>query len=112
MLLVLLRSLTHLIAFFDFPDLLGFSFIFFQVPLVVVGNKCDLESERNVNAVEGRELAKTFGCPFLETSAKTRVNVEEVCQFKGLFVVFWTSTESPSLPTHLLIISGFLRFGP
>eukprot|EP01086_Lenisia_limosa_P008480 TRINITY_DN2_c0_g3_i1.p1 TRINITY_DN2_c0_g3~~TRINITY_DN2_c0_g3_i1.p1 ORF type:complete len:187 (-),score=73.97 TRINITY_DN2_c0_g3_i1:103-663(-) len=48
-----------------------------KVPLVVVGNKCDLESERNVNAVEGRELAKTFGCPFLETSAKTRVNVEE-----------------------------------
>ncbi len=30
-----------------------------------------------VSVVEGRDLAKTFGVPFMETSAKTRVNVEE-----------------------------------
>jgi len=48
-----------------------------QVPMIIVGNKCDLESERQVTQSEGRDLAKSFGCPFMETSAKTRVNVEE-----------------------------------
>jgi len=48
-----------------------------KVPMVVVGNKCDLESERQVSKAEGQDLAKSFGCPFLETSAKSRINVEE-----------------------------------
>jgi len=46
-------------------------------PLVICGNKCDLESERQVSKAEGQELAKSFGAPFMETSAKARVNVEE-----------------------------------
>ena len=48
-----------------------------KVPMVLVGNKCDLESERQVTTGEGQDLAKSFGCPFFESSAKTRVNVEE-----------------------------------
>lgn len=48
-----------------------------KVPMVIVGNKCDLESDRQVSLVEGRDLAKSYGVPFFETSAKTRVNVEE-----------------------------------
>ncbi|EPS43320.1 hypothetical protein H072_2692 [Dactylellina haptotyla CBS 200.50] len=46
-------------------------------PLVVVGNKCDLETDRQVSTQEGRSLADSFGCPFLETSAKARINVDE-----------------------------------
>ncbi|KAJ8663548.1 Ras-like protein 3 [Lichtheimia ornata] len=46
-------------------------------PMVLVGNKCDLESERQVSSQEGRDLAKTFGCPFSETSAKQRIGVDE-----------------------------------
>eukprot|EP01125_Pyxidicula_operculata_P004453 TRINITY_DN1686_c0_g1_i2.p1 TRINITY_DN1686_c0_g1~~TRINITY_DN1686_c0_g1_i2.p1 ORF type:complete len:120 (+),score=33.40 TRINITY_DN1686_c0_g1_i2:428-787(+) len=46
-------------------------------PMVIVGNKCDLEDQREVTTDEGAELSKTIGCPFFETSAKTRVNVEE-----------------------------------
>jgi len=46
-------------------------------PIMIVGNKCDLESERQVSAQEGRELAKQFGCKFLETSAKLKINVDE-----------------------------------
>lgn len=49
-----------------------------QVPFVLVGNKCDLEATRVVSAVEGAELAKTWNCPFIETSAKTNVNIEEL----------------------------------
>lgn len=48
-----------------------------HVPMVVVGNKSDLESERQVSSQEGQDLARNFGSPFFETSAKTRVNVEE-----------------------------------
>jgi GTPase KRas protein len=48
-----------------------------RVPMVLVGNKCDLESERQVTTGEGQDLAKSFGCPFFESSAKTRINVEE-----------------------------------
>ncbi|KAF0496906.1 ras-domain-containing protein [Gigaspora margarita] len=39
-------------------------------PTIVVGNKCDLEMERQVSEQEGRELAKQFNCKFIETSAK------------------------------------------
>jgi GTPase KRas protein len=30
-----------------------------------------------VNTQEGKDLSKSLGCPFLETSAKARINVEE-----------------------------------
>ncbi|SCV74135.1 BQ2448_6567 [Microbotryum intermedium] len=46
-------------------------------PVILVANKCDLEYERKVDSQEGRELAKQFGCRFIETSAKQRLNVEE-----------------------------------
>src|SRR3990167_1332337 len=48
-----------------------------NVPMILVGNKCDLEEERHVTTAEGQDLAKSFACPFFETSAKTRINVEE-----------------------------------
>ncbi|KNG80937.1 Ras-like protein [Aspergillus nomiae NRRL 13137] len=45
-------------------------------PIIVVGNKCDLEKERAVTVEEGEALARQFGCKFIETSAKSRINVE------------------------------------
>lgn len=48
-----------------------------KVPMVVAANKCDLESERQITTAEGQDLAKSFGCPFYETSAKARINVED-----------------------------------
>ncbi|KAI9367879.1 ras-like protein [Aspergillus egyptiacus] len=45
-------------------------------PIIVVGNKCDLEKERVVTEQEGEALAQQFGCRFIETSAKSRINVE------------------------------------
>eukprot|EP01106_Pelomyxa_sp_JSP_P009803 TRINITY_DN2661_c0_g2_i2.p1 TRINITY_DN2661_c0_g2~~TRINITY_DN2661_c0_g2_i2.p1 ORF type:complete len:186 (+),score=56.01 TRINITY_DN2661_c0_g2_i2:153-710(+) len=48
-----------------------------KVPMVLCGNKCDLESDRQVPTTEGSELAKSYTCPFMETSARTRINVEE-----------------------------------
>ena len=45
-------------------------------PIIIVGNKCDLESERQVSKQEGESLARSFGCKFIETSAKSRINVD------------------------------------
>jgi len=63
-------------------------------PIIVVANKCDLEYERQVGMngthfasflpfrcsfilAEGRDVAKHFGCKFVETSAKQRINVDD-----------------------------------
>lgn len=60
-----------------------------NVPVLVVGNKSDLEIERQVSFEEGAAFAKSLGCPFLETSAKQRINVEEA--FYGLVRTINTS---------------------
>jgi GTPase KRas protein len=50
-----------------------------QKPIfVLVGNKCDKTYEREVSKEEGAALARSFGCDFIETSAKTSVNVERL----------------------------------
>jgi len=48
-----------------------------SVMKLLVGNKCDLESQRTISSLKGEELAKSLGVPFIETSAKTTKNVEE-----------------------------------
>ncbi|KAI8819174.1 small GTPase superfamily [Fimicolochytrium jonesii] len=50
------------------------------VPFVLVGNKADLGHLRKVQAREGEAKAREWGCPYIETSAKTRQNVEEAYQ--------------------------------
>jgi len=46
-------------------------------PVIVVGNKCDLDIDRAVSQQEGRDLASHFSCRFIETSAKAKINVDE-----------------------------------
>jgi len=52
------------------------------VPMVLAANKCDLVHEREVTAEEGLALARKWSCPYFETSAKEKINVEEI--FKDL----------------------------
>ena len=49
-----------------------------RVPMLLVGNKSDLEHQREVLSQEGVGLANTWGCPFLESSARSTQNVNEV----------------------------------
>jgi GTPase KRas protein len=46
-------------------------------PIMLVGNKCDRVTEREVSTQEGSALAKQLGCEFVEASAKNCVNVEK-----------------------------------
>lgn len=49
-----------------------------EFPMVVAGNKCDLENGRKVKKEEAAKMCKEWDCAFLETSAKTKINTEEV----------------------------------
>lgn len=48
-----------------------------DVMCFVIGNKCDSEVSRSVSFNEGESFAKQNGGGFIETSAKTNVNVED-----------------------------------
>lgn len=48
--------------------------------MIVVGNKCDLEDERVVGKDQGQGLANEWHTRFMETSAKGKINVTEVCR--------------------------------
>jgi len=48
-----------------------------RVPMVLVGNKCDIINKRDISREEGYFLAKRLQCEFIETSAKTCANVEK-----------------------------------
>ncbi|KZW03757.1 hypothetical protein EXIGLDRAFT_600319 [Exidia glandulosa HHB12029] len=48
-----------------------------SVPAVVVGSKADLQ-RREVSTAEAQELANKLGCAFIETSARTNLNVGKV----------------------------------
>jgi small GTP-binding protein len=47
-------------------------------PMIVVGNKKDLETQRLVKTEAGEAKAKEWNCKFLESSAKTKENVDEM----------------------------------
>jgi len=49
-----------------------------DIPCVIVGSKSDLEASRQVTSAEGEQLAKTNKTAWVETSAKTNVNVVKV----------------------------------
>mmetsp|Transcript_6888 Transcript_6888/g.7549 ORF Transcript_6888/g.7549 Transcript_6888/m.7549 type:complete len:216 (-) Transcript_6888:1673-2320(-) len=49
-----------------------------NVELILVGNKVDLEPNRKISVDQGKALAKTLDVPFMETSAKTNTNIQNV----------------------------------
>ena len=45
-----------------------------DIPCILVGNKCDLESKREVNKQDAMDFAKSLGTKYIETSALTDEN--------------------------------------
>ena len=52
-------------------------------PIIVIGNKSDLDDKRQVSYEEGKNFAKNKGYNFYETSAKTGENINEA--FNDIF---------------------------
>ncbi|KAJ2984901.1 hypothetical protein NUW58_g5819 [Xylaria curta] len=48
------------------------------VPIVICGNKADLEEHRAVSRARGWEVSQRWGAPYYETSARNKTNVDEV----------------------------------
>lgn len=49
-----------------------------NIPFVLVGNKADLEDRRQVSIADSQARARQWNVPYVETSAKTRANVDKV----------------------------------
>jgi GTPase KRas protein len=47
-------------------------------PFLLVGNKCDMVDQRVVSREEAEALAASYGCEYVETSAKTGENIDKV----------------------------------
>ena len=55
-----------------------------HLPIILIGNKSDLSENRRVQYEEAINLAQTWNIPYVETSAKTRENVDKA--FSEIFV--------------------------
>ncbi|CAL7941085.1 ras-like protein A isoform X3 [Xylocopa sonorina] len=49
-----------------------------NIPFLLVGNKCDLQEKRKVSLAEAKARSAQWGVPYVETSAKTKENVDKV----------------------------------
>jgi len=49
-----------------------------KIPCVIVGSKCDLSIQRQVDSKDGETLAKEMDCAWIETSAKNDINIGKV----------------------------------
>ncbi|XP_014208663.1 ras-related protein Ral-a isoform X1 [Copidosoma floridanum] len=49
-----------------------------NIPFLLVGNKSDLQDKRKVSLTEAQGRSQQWGVPYVETSAKTRENVDKV----------------------------------
>lgn len=48
-----------------------------EFPMLMVGNKADLEHQRSVSVTEAQQLAQQLRIPYIECSAKVRMNVDQ-----------------------------------
>ena len=58
-----------------------------KYPILLVGNKNDLENERQVNYSEAKEMADKWGIEYIETSAKTNFNCKEAFEMLAQKIV-------------------------
>ena len=80
--------------------------------IMLIGNKCDLAHKRAVSKEEGQQFAKEHGLLFLEASARTAQNVEEVMiilPLQFLFFFFSKSCYLTVIPQHIGSISTGLH---
>ncbi|WIA10670.1 hypothetical protein OEZ85_010850 [Tetradesmus obliquus] len=68
---------------------------------MVVANKVDLESERQVSKQQGIDFARNMGCLYVETSAKTNVAVQQAFEELVLKIL-----ETPALVNTALGTGG------
>eukprot|EP01091_Cochliopodium_minus_P001956 TRINITY_DN118_c1_g1_i1.p1 TRINITY_DN118_c1_g1~~TRINITY_DN118_c1_g1_i1.p1 ORF type:complete len:195 (-),score=40.82 TRINITY_DN118_c1_g1_i1:63-647(-) len=73
-----------------------------DVPRIIIGNKSDKESERKVTKEEAEKYCSENGIPYMECSAKTGSNIEEMFEKLAKEVV---KIMEPTEPQHFPIQS-------
>lgn len=77
-----------------------------HIPVIMVGNKCDLESERQVSYEEVKELCDIWGIKFLECSAKEKININELYELAVREVIEYKKQEEASHTNDTLQNTG------
>jgi Ras-related protein Rab-10 len=67
-----------------------------DVVKMLVGNKCDMEDRRCIQRARGEALAREHAIPFLETSAKSDVNIEKAFFEMARLILKKTPAHSPN----------------
>ena len=94
----IIKKVHGIIIMYDITDILSFDSIREIIesineekgkdfPMILIGNKIDLEIERLIKKEEAEELAEKYGMEFFEISNKEGINIEKA----GLSIVikFW-----------------------
>ena len=72
-------AITHKSSFDDVDEWINF----FKesensdVPIIIIGNRCDLKDKREVSVEQGELKAKKYGADFIETSALSGLNIDK-----------------------------------
>ena len=64
-------------------------------PIMLVGNKQDLDNERQVEFAEAKALADSWGVEYIETSAKTNFNCKEAFEQLAVKIVRYKKSKIP-----------------
>jgi len=77
------ESFEHVKKWYDIIKRVAFP----NIVLILVGNKIDLNPSRVISIEEGMEMAKELGIYYMETSAKTSENIEDVFEWIALQII-------------------------
>ena len=64
---------------------------------ILIGNKSDLEEDREISKEEGQAFANRNGMQFMETSAKMNTNVDEAFQALGKLMIEFNSGQKTTM---------------
>lgn len=73
-----------------------------QIPVMLVGNKCDEQSLREVTDMDGKAESVSWGVSFMETSAKNNTNVTELFQVNFAYILAGISSSLNNATAHMV----------